>query len=222
MGGRGSEGAGRGGRDGRRGETGVLIGELSRRTAVPAHLLRYYEAQGLLEPARSAGGYREYTDDAVLTVTQIRKLLEAGLSTQEIALMLPCATGAAPELEPCPELLEVLRARLHEVDERIDTLLHSRRALHDYIDATERQVPGEPAPGQPAPGQRQGRDSTAGTRRRASSDPADTRAEARPSSPTAAARPPTAEATPISTSGQTNSPAKNAAVHRPVPRPRSA
>lgn len=173
----------------------MLIGELSRRTGVPAHLLRYYEAQGLLEPARSAGGYREYTVTAVLTVTQIRRLLEAGLSTQEIASLLPCASGAAPELEPCPELLDVMRARLRELDERIDTLTHSRRALHDYLDATER---------------------------RASSSPAATRAEARPSSPTAAASPPAAEATPISTSGQTNSPAKNAAVHRPVPRPRSA
>lgn len=118
----------------------MLIGELSRRTGVPAHLLRYYEAQGLLTPARGTSGYREYTDDAVLTVAQIRKLLEAGLSTEEIAFTLPCATGAAPELEPCPELLAVLRARLRGLDERIDTLLRSRRALRDYIDATERRV----------------------------------------------------------------------------------
>ncbi len=123
----------------------MLIGELSRRTSVAAHLLRYYEAQGLLRPARSAGGYHEYTDDAVLTVTQIRKLLEAGLSTQEIAFTLPCATGTAPELEGCPELLDVLRARLGELDERIDTLTHSRRALHDYIDATERRADRDPA-----------------------------------------------------------------------------
>ena len=56
----------------------MLIGELSRRTGVGTHLLRYYEEQGLLEPGRGANGYREYTDDAVLTVTQIRGLLEAG------------------------------------------------------------------------------------------------------------------------------------------------
>jgi DNA-binding transcriptional MerR regulator len=118
----------------------MLIGELSRLTGVHAHQLRYYEAQGLLEPGRGANGYREYSDDAVLTVTQIRKLLEAGLSTQEIGFILPCATGAAPELEPCPELLDTLRARLHGLDEHIDTLIHSRQALHDYIDATEQSV----------------------------------------------------------------------------------
>jgi DNA-binding transcriptional MerR regulator len=119
----------------------MLIGELSRRTGVHAHQLRYYEAQGLLEPGRGANGYREYTNDAVLTVTQIRKLLEAGLSTQEIGLILPCASGAAPDLEPCPELLTALRARLHGMDEHIDTLTRSRQALHDYIDATERRAP---------------------------------------------------------------------------------
>lgn len=115
----------------------MLIGELSRRTRVPAHLLRYYEAKGLLTPGRSTSDYREYTDDAVLTVTQIRKLLDAGLSTQEIGFILPCATGAVPELEPCSQLLATLRARLHELDERIDTLIRSRQLLHDYVDATE-------------------------------------------------------------------------------------
>jgi DNA-binding transcriptional MerR regulator len=118
----------------------VLIGELSRRTGVHTHQLRYYEAQGLLEPERGTNGYREYGADAVLTVTQIRRLLEAGLSTQEIAYLLPCATGAAPDLEPCPELLDTLRARLHGLDEHIDTLARSRQSLRDYIDATERRV----------------------------------------------------------------------------------
>lgn len=119
----------------------MLIGELSRRTGVRAHLLRYYEAQGLLEPGRGANGYREYADHAILTVAQIRGLLEAGLSTQDIGFLLPCATGAAPDLEPCPELLATLRTRLYELDERIETLTHSRQALHDYLDTTERGLP---------------------------------------------------------------------------------
>lgn len=118
----------------------MRIGELSRRTGVNAHQLRYYEAQGLLEPGRGTNGYREYADDAVLTVAQIRKLLEAGLSTQEIGYLQPCITGADPALEPCAETLDTLRARLHRLDVQIDTLTRSRRALRDYIDATERLV----------------------------------------------------------------------------------
>ncbi|WP_329812662.1 MerR family transcriptional regulator, partial [Streptomyces sp. GSL17-113] len=76
----------------------MLIGELSRRTGVNAHQLRYYEAQGLLEADRGANGYREYDENAVLRVKQIRHLLGAGLSSEDIAYLLPCASGEVPEL----------------------------------------------------------------------------------------------------------------------------
>jgi DNA-binding transcriptional MerR regulator len=118
----------------------MLIGELSRRTGVGAHLLRYYEAQGLLEPCRGTNGYREYADDAVLTVAQIRSLLEAGLSTEDIRYLLPCATGEGPDLAPCGELLDFLRTRLNGLDQRIDTLTQSREALNGYLDATEQAL----------------------------------------------------------------------------------
>lgn len=120
----------------------MLIGELSRRTGVNAHQLRYYEAQGLLAPDRGDNGYREYGDDAVLTVAQIRKLLDAGLSTQEIGYLQPCVTGAAPDLRPCPETLDLLRARIAGLDEQIDTLVQTRQALRQHLAATERRMAG--------------------------------------------------------------------------------
>ncbi|EHR61483.1 MerR family transcriptional regulator [Saccharomonospora cyanea] len=116
----------------------MRIGELSRRTGVNAHQLRYYEAQGLLEADRSANGYREYDESAVLRVRQIRHLLGAGLSSEDIAYLLPCATGEAPELLGCPELLAAMRSRLRRLDEQLDRLARSRSALADYIAAAER------------------------------------------------------------------------------------
>jgi DNA-binding transcriptional MerR regulator len=123
----------------------MRIGELSRRTGVNAHQLRYYESQGLLEPARGANGYREYEEGALLRVKQIRHLLGAGLSSEDIAYLLPCATGEAPQLVGCPELLAAMRARLRRLDDQLERLAQSRDALADYIEAAER-VGGESYP----------------------------------------------------------------------------
>ncbi|UGT41881.1 MerR family transcriptional regulator [Nocardia yamanashiensis] len=116
----------------------MLIGELSRRTGVNAHQLRYYESQGLLEAARGANGYREYDEHAELRVRQIRHLLAAGLSSEDIAYLLPCAVGEAPELLGCPELLAAMRSRLELLESRMAELARSRDALTVYIDAAER------------------------------------------------------------------------------------
>ncbi|GIH79114.1 MerR family transcriptional regulator [Planobispora longispora] len=116
----------------------MRIGELSRRTGVNAHQLRYYEAQGLLEADRGANGYREYDEEAVLRVKQIRHLLGAGLSSEDIAYLLPCAVGEAPQLFGCPESLTAMRSRLRRLDDQMDRLAQSRDALADYIDAAER------------------------------------------------------------------------------------
>lgn len=116
----------------------MLIGELSRRAGVNAHQLRYYEAQGLLEADRGANGYREYDETAVLRVKQIRHLLGAGLSSEDIAYLLPCAVGEAPELPGCPELVAAMRSRLERIDDQMNRLAQSRDALADYIDAAER------------------------------------------------------------------------------------
>ncbi|TDD11165.1 MerR family transcriptional regulator [Nonomuraea diastatica] len=118
----------------------MLIGELSRRTGVNAHQLRYYEAQGLLEADRGANGYREYDESAVLRVKQIRHLLGAGLSSEDIAYLLPCAVGEAPELLGCPELLASMRSRLQRLDEQMARLAQSRDALANYIDAADRMA----------------------------------------------------------------------------------
>jgi DNA-binding transcriptional MerR regulator len=115
----------------------MRIGELSRRTGVHAHQLRYYEAHGLLEAGRRTNGYREYDESAVLRVKQIRHLLGAGLSSEDIAYLLPCAVGETPELLGCPELLTAMRSRLQRLDDQMNRLAQARDALATYIDAAE-------------------------------------------------------------------------------------
>lgn len=107
----------------------MLIGQLSTVTGVSRRLLRYYEQRGLLRADRDGNGYRSYPPHSVTTVRQIRALLAAGLTTDVIAEVLPCARGAQPEWEMCPRLGAVLGRELARMDERIGSLRLARDAL---------------------------------------------------------------------------------------------
>lgn len=64
----------------------LRIGELARRVGVSTELLRAWERRyGLLEPARSDGGYRLYSDADVARVEAMQAHLAEGLSAAEAA-----------------------------------------------------------------------------------------------------------------------------------------
>lgn len=50
--------------------------------------LRLYERKGLLEPDRTDGGTRRYSDDDLIRVRRIAELLSAGLNLAGVALVL--------------------------------------------------------------------------------------------------------------------------------------
>ncbi len=114
----------------------MKIGELSRRTNVSTRLLRYYEEQGLLTPARSANGYREYATCHEDDVWQIRGLLDAGLPVRIIKEILPCLD------EPCslqvaqvsPDMLAGLERERARMEQRLRALTQSRDAITAYLE----------------------------------------------------------------------------------------
>ena len=120
----------------------MRIGELAGATGVSPRLLRYYEERGLLQPARTENGYREYGPDAPLLVRQARALLAAGLTTDVIRLLLPCARGPEPSLTPCPELLAALRDERRRLDGRIEALSGMRDVLDRYLETAQRAAEG--------------------------------------------------------------------------------
>jgi DNA-binding transcriptional MerR regulator len=72
------------------------IGELSRRVGVSTQVLRAWEARyGLLEPRRSAGGYRLYSERDEARVRRVLAYRAQGLSTAEAARMAATTSEAA-------------------------------------------------------------------------------------------------------------------------------
>jgi MerR family transcriptional regulator, light-induced transcriptional regulator len=68
-------------------DAGALrIGEFSRRVGVSPELLRAWERRyGLLQPIRTEGGFRLYTDDDAQRVERMKRALEEGLSAAQAA-----------------------------------------------------------------------------------------------------------------------------------------
>jgi DNA-binding transcriptional MerR regulator len=122
----------------------MRIGELSHRTGVHERLLRYYEQQGLLQPARRSSGYREYSDSDVDTVRRIRSLLAAGLNTATIATVLPCLRDDDQRLVPiCSDLVTELCGERDRINAAITELQASRAMLDTVIDAAPEDVAAE-------------------------------------------------------------------------------
>ena len=62
------------------------IQDVSKKTGLTAHTLRYYEKEGLITGVeRSQGGIRQYTDEDLERLGLIRCLKNTGMSIQEIA-----------------------------------------------------------------------------------------------------------------------------------------
>jgi DNA-binding transcriptional MerR regulator len=95
-------------------------------------MLRYYEDEGLLEPSRSASGYRDYDAAAEETVRRVRMLVDAGLTLKTIRQLLPCVRSNKTFV-PCDELRALLNTQVELLTTRIDALDQSRRILSGFL-----------------------------------------------------------------------------------------
>jgi MerR family transcriptional regulator, light-induced transcriptional regulator len=122
----------------------LRIGALSGRVGVSPELLRAWEQRyGLLQPMRSAGGFRLYSTADEERVRSMLRHLEAGVSAAEAARLALAERGDGSEEVPSglPGLSTQLRATLDRLDERgahatVDRLLATftlRTVLLDVV-----------------------------------------------------------------------------------------
>lgn len=114
----------------------MKIGELAQLAGTTTRSLRYYEQQGLLTPDRTESNYRDYSDAAVDKARQIRLLIESGMPSRLIRVLLPCLDGPDAQLpsHSNPEMAAVLNAELARLNENIERLVRSRDQIQCYLD----------------------------------------------------------------------------------------
>lgn len=119
----------------------MKIGELSLKTGVSIRMLRYYEAEGLLAPARTEAGYRDYSIADVDTVERILLLGNAGMTLANVREFLPCSLDQRQTFQPCDELKSKLRMQIGRVEEQMKGLSKSRNLLTDLLETFEKSTP---------------------------------------------------------------------------------
>lgn len=119
----------------------MKIGELAARTGVTPRLIRYYEQQDLLAAERQPNGYRDYGEAHVERVERVAGLVQAGIPTRLVKVLMDAEDACAREEPTCPaEVAALLAAELDGLEKRIACLSRSRDTIHRFLDQTRAQV----------------------------------------------------------------------------------
>ena len=101
------------------------IQEVSKKTGLSAHTLRYYEKEGLLSPVdRSPGGFRQYSEEDLEALGLICCLKNTGMSLQEITRFVQLTREGDRTLKERVALLQEHRenviTRMNEMQKYLD------------------------------------------------------------------------------------------------------
>ncbi|MFD5193613.1 MerR family transcriptional regulator [Streptomyces sp. NPDC058357] len=117
----------------------MRIGEQAEATGTSARALRHYEQAGLSSSERAPNGYRVCDEPAVVRVRNIRYLLAAGLTLDDVRVFLPCLDGDVAAAQPSEKGLRIALERLAVLDERIAAQTRAR----DRLEAALREKTGD-------------------------------------------------------------------------------
>ncbi len=124
------------------------IQDVSKRTGLSAHTLRYYEKEGLLSHVdRSAGGFRQYTDEDMEALGLICCLKNTGMPLQEIARFVALTHEGDQTLKERVELLrdhrENVISRIGEMQKYLEKVTWKLNYFSEKLKAWEDSEAGE-------------------------------------------------------------------------------
>lgn len=110
-------------------EARVTIGEAAERAGVTPKAIRLYETRGLLAPPeRTTAGYRTYGPSDIALLSFIRQAKSVGLRLEEVGRIIDLERAGQ---QPCATVIDLLDARLSEIDNKLADLKALRRTLRN-------------------------------------------------------------------------------------------
>ncbi|WP_432040836.1 MerR family transcriptional regulator [Streptomyces chartreusis] len=110
----------------------LSIGALAAQFGMATHVLRHWEAMGLLHPGRDAGGRRRYGPDDLTRVATILVLKEAGLGLTTIGSLSTTVDRATRQ--------EILRPAAEELRSRIAAAQASLALIEGGLNCEHEEV----------------------------------------------------------------------------------
>jgi DNA-binding transcriptional MerR regulator len=117
---------------------GAFIGDVSRRTGLSVHTIRFYQAEGLVrEPARTDSGYRVFSPQTVEQLQFIRKAQALGFTLDEIRELLVLRDRST---DACAHVKSLVEEKIASVHGKIRELEAMEKDLKRVLADCNRQV----------------------------------------------------------------------------------
>lgn len=106
------------------------IGEAATRSGVPAKTIRYYEEIGIVRPARTANGYREFGADELHALGFVGRARSLGFSVEDCRTLLALERDRARSSH---DIKAVAEGHLARIEAKIAELEAMRSALERLV-----------------------------------------------------------------------------------------
>ena len=125
------------------------IQEVSKRTGLSAHTLRYYEKEGLISGVeRTSGGFRQYSEQDLEALSLICCLKNTGMPLQEIARFIALTRQGDHTLEERVNMLQAHRenvlSRMEEVQKYLEKVTKKLNYFTQKLEEYQSDTAGDP------------------------------------------------------------------------------
>jgi len=120
----------------------MTVNDLSRRTGVTSHAVRYYSRIGLLNPGRNPdNGYRIFDRGDLARLKFIRQAQSLGFTLEEISdILKEGEQGRAP----CPQVRDILRRHIEENRRKLAEMMDLQQRMEEALEHWEAMPDGVP------------------------------------------------------------------------------